>query len=89
MKIAEKTGCPIIPMAITNSKGLHPVPKKPVAEHLCLSHVARKPRTSGVGKEDIKIAGCPIIPMAITNSAEIFENHLPFIRPCSSDSSPR
>lgn len=25
---------------------------------------------------------CPIIPMAITNSAEIFENHLPFIRPC-------
>lgn len=26
--------------------------------------------------------GCPIIPMAITNSAEIFENHLPFIRPC-------
>ena len=27
-------------------------------------------------------AGCPIIPMAITNSAEIFENHLPFVRPC-------
>lgn len=26
--------------------------------------------------------GCPIIPMAITNSAEIFENHLPFVRPC-------
>ncbi len=26
--------------------------------------------------------GCPIIPMAITNSAEIFENHIPFIRPC-------
>ena len=26
--------------------------------------------------------GCPIIPMAITNSAEIFENHLPFDRPC-------
>lgn len=26
--------------------------------------------------------GCPIIPMAITNSAEIFENHMPFIRPC-------
>lgn len=26
--------------------------------------------------------GCPIIPMAITNSAELFENHLPFIRPC-------
>jgi 1-acyl-sn-glycerol-3-phosphate acyltransferase len=26
--------------------------------------------------------GCPIIPMAITNSAEIFENHLPYIRPC-------
>lgn len=26
--------------------------------------------------------GCPIIPMAITNSAEIFENHIPFVRPC-------
>ena len=26
--------------------------------------------------------GCPIIPMAITNSAELFENHLPFVRPC-------
>lgn len=26
--------------------------------------------------------GCPIIPMAITNSAQIFENHLPFVRPC-------
>ena len=26
--------------------------------------------------------GCPIIPMAITNSAEIFENHIPFIRRC-------
>lgn len=26
--------------------------------------------------------GCPIIPMAISNSAEIFENHMPFIRPC-------
>ena len=26
--------------------------------------------------------GCPIIPMAISNSAEIFENHLPKIRPC-------
>ena len=26
--------------------------------------------------------GCPIIPMAITNSAEIFENHLPIVRPC-------
>ncbi len=26
--------------------------------------------------------GCPIIPMAITNSAEIFENHLPFVRSC-------
>ena len=26
--------------------------------------------------------GCPIIPMAITNSAEIFEYHLPFVRPC-------
>ena len=26
--------------------------------------------------------GCPIIPMAITNSAEIFENHLPVVRPC-------
>lgn len=33
----------------------------------------------------LKIAektGCPIIPMAITNSAEIFENHIPFVRPC-------
>lgn len=26
--------------------------------------------------------GCAIIPMAITNSAEIFEKHLPIIRPC-------
>ncbi len=26
--------------------------------------------------------GCPIIPMAITNSAEMFENHIPFIRKC-------
>ena len=26
--------------------------------------------------------GCPIIPMAITNSAQIFENHMPFVRPC-------
>ena len=26
--------------------------------------------------------GCPIIPMAITGSAEIFENHIPKIRPC-------
>jgi len=26
--------------------------------------------------------GCPIVPMAITNSAEIFENHIPYIRPC-------
>ena len=26
--------------------------------------------------------GCPIIPMAITNSAEIFENHLPRVKPC-------
>ena len=25
---------------------------------------------------------CPIIPMAITNSAEIFENHIPFVRRC-------
>ena len=25
--------------------------------------------------------GCLIIPMAITNSAEIFERHLPFIKP--------
>lgn len=33
----------------------------------------------------LKIAeksGCAIIPMAITNSAEIFENHLPKIKPC-------
>ena len=27
--------------------------------------------------------GCPIIPMAITNSAEIFENHIPFVRRCN------
>lgn len=26
--------------------------------------------------------GCPVIPMAITNSAEIFENHLPRVKPC-------
>jgi len=26
--------------------------------------------------------GCPIIPMAITNSAELFENHIPFVRSC-------
>lgn len=26
--------------------------------------------------------GCPIIPMAISNSAEMFENHVPRIRPC-------
>ena len=26
--------------------------------------------------------GCTIIPMAISNSAEIFENHIPKIRPC-------
>ncbi len=26
--------------------------------------------------------GCAIIPMAISNSAEIFENHIPKIRPC-------
>lgn len=26
--------------------------------------------------------GCPIIPMAITNSVEIFENHLPRVKPC-------
>lgn len=26
--------------------------------------------------------GCAIIPMAISNSAEIFENHIPGIRPC-------
>lgn len=25
---------------------------------------------------------CPIVPMAITNSAEIFENHIPFVRRC-------
>lgn len=32
----------------------------------------------------LKIAeksGCPVIPVAITGTAEIFENHLPFIRP--------
>ena len=38
-------------------------------------------------RDDIKqglktILGCPIIPMAITNSAEIFENHIPFVRRC-------
>lgn len=26
--------------------------------------------------------GCPIIPMAITNSAEIWENHMPKMKPC-------
>lgn len=26
--------------------------------------------------------GCPIIPIAINNSAEIFENHLPRLKPC-------
>ena len=26
--------------------------------------------------------GCPIIPMAISNSAQIFETHMPFVRPC-------
>ena len=26
--------------------------------------------------------GCPIIPMAISKSAQIFENHMPFVRPC-------
>lgn len=26
--------------------------------------------------------GCPIIPIAINNSAEIFENHLPKLKPC-------
>lgn len=26
--------------------------------------------------------GCPIIPMAITNSAQIWENHMPRIKPC-------
>lgn len=26
--------------------------------------------------------GCPIIPVAINNSAEIFENHLPKLKPC-------
>lgn len=33
----------------------------------------------------LKIAeksGCLIIPMALSNTAEIFENHLPWIRPC-------
>ena len=32
----------------------------------------------------LKIAektGCPIIPMALTGTADIFENHLPWIRP--------
>lgn len=35
-------------------------------------------------KGSFKIAektGCAIIPMAITNSAEIFENHIPFVKP--------
>lgn len=27
-------------------------------------------------------SGCPIIPIAISNSAEIFENHLPRLKPC-------
>lgn len=26
--------------------------------------------------------GCPIIPIAITGSAEIWENHMPKIKPC-------
>lgn len=26
-------------------------------------------------------SGCPIVPIAINNAAEIFENHLPFVRP--------
>ena len=26
--------------------------------------------------------GCPIVPIAINNSAEIFENHLPKLKPC-------
>lgn len=26
--------------------------------------------------------GCPIIPMALTNTSALFEDHLPFIRPC-------
>ena len=32
----------------------------------------------------LKIAeksGCPVVPVAITGTAEIFENHLPFIKP--------
>lgn len=27
--------------------------------------------------------GCPIIPMALTNTADIFENHIPWIRPAN------
>jgi 1-acyl-sn-glycerol-3-phosphate acyltransferase len=26
--------------------------------------------------------GCMVIPVALTNTAEIFENHMPWIRPC-------
>ena len=26
--------------------------------------------------------GCPIIPFAITNSSKLFEDHMPFVRPC-------
>lgn len=26
--------------------------------------------------------GCPIIPMAMNNTANIFESHIPFVRPC-------
>ena len=32
----------------------------------------------------LKIAeksGCPVVPVAITGTAEIFENHIPFMRP--------
>ena len=27
--------------------------------------------------------GCPIIPFAITNSSKLFEDHMPFVRPCN------
>lgn len=27
--------------------------------------------------------GCPVIPVALTNTAEIFENHMPWMHPCT------
>ena len=41
----------------------------------------RRPFKEGSMKMASK-TGCPIIPIAITGSAEMFENHLPRIKPC-------